>query len=945
MRAVVAGMVLVLAGVARGEHRGLPVLDVLPQSLHRGGAQTFDAAQDPRGILYFGNLSGVITYDGAWWSTISLPNESAVFAVESDAAGVVAAGGVGELGYLVAAPDGTLGYQSLVDQLPPLARDVGEVRGVCTTGRGFVFATERFTIEWNGGAPRVIEQHLHGGGPSRCGVIDGVIHLWGGDGLHRVERGRVVPAALAGMRIDAAVGSNGRTIVAAREGGLLAIAGGAAEPFGEEASRWLQGKLVTDACALGDGRLAFATRESGLLILTRDGAIDEILDATAGLPDDVLLCVLPDREGAVWLAYHGPLVRVDLTSPVTILDQRRGLRGATNSITRDGRRLWLTTSHGLFVMEDGRHDVQRVANLGATAWSALPLDGQLLVATSDGIHRLEKDTVRERIAGTAGLTVYQMVHSEADPSTVWLGMREGIGSLRREGGAWRYAGTIEGSPRYARPLLEHDGVLWAGTVFNGMARLGRDGKIARFGSGETSPFVIDDRVAFVQHPGRLFHVDARDDLVPDPDLGHISGHRFFHVVQDGSGNVWINSDPPRIVKRSGGRFAREAQPLSGIGVDIQLLRYEDGAMWFGAADGLYRYAPRATESAIAQPAPLIRRVVAGTGDTLFSDGISTGSGATALRYAFRRLRIEFAPASYRAGVAYQYRLDPIDSAWSEWSPNPFIDYTHLDEGRYTFRLRSRGATGATSEEAQWSFTVHPPWYRTPWMILLGLIAAAGIVALIVKLRTRALRRQAERLRGLVDERTHELAKTVDLLEEANQHLERLSLLDELTGIPNRRYFDRALAQTWEAAAQLAQPLSLILLDLDHFKLLNDAKGHPAGDASLVQVARLLAQRIRRSGDLAARGQDVAARIGGEEFAVLLSNTDAEGATRIAETLRASIQEMVIAFESAALKVTVSCGVATTTPATGNAPELLVRRADRALYDAKAAGRNCVREAA
>ena len=130
-RAVVAGLVLAVAVVARAEHRGLPVLNVFPQSLHRGGAQTFDAAQDPRGILYFGNLSGVITYDGAWWRTIALPNDSAVFAIESDSAGVVAAGGVGELGYL----DSALAYHSLIDQLPPQARDVGEVRGICTTGR------------------------------------------------------------------------------------------------------------------------------------------------------------------------------------------------------------------------------------------------------------------------------------------------------------------------------------------------------------------------------------------------------------------------------------------------------------------------------------------------------------------------------------------------------------------------------------------------------------------------------------------------------------------------------------------------------------------------------------------------------------------------------------------------------------------------------------------
>jgi len=942
MKSPVAGLMLALAFAAHAEHRGLPVLSVIPQSQHRGGAQTFDAAQDARGILYFGNLSGVITYDGAWWSTIKLPNDSAVFAIESDSAGVVAAGGVNELGYLVSKPDGALAYQSLLDQLPPYARDVGEVRGICTAGRGFVFTTERFTIEWNGGAPRVLAQHRGDAAPTRCSTVFGSIFLWGGEGLWEVARDGVTLAGFKGMRLDAVFSANGNLGVAVRDNGLQVLLRGWATfelPFAPEASAWLAGKRVTDATQLRDGRLAITTREDGLLILRADGAIDEILGPAAGLPDDVLLCALADREGALWLAYHGPLVRVDLASSVTVLDARRGLRGSARSLLEYDGKLWITTMRGLYVLEDAPAGARRIAGIDFGAWSLLNVDGELLIGTAEGVYRMRGESTPVRIAGTDDAVVYGMTRSVSDPSRIWLSTRNGVATLRRDGNGWRYDGIVAGTPRYARSILEMNGDVWVGTVFDGVIRMTPDGKLVRYGSGETDVISIGGRMVFVANPGTVHHVSADGTLAPDPLLGHIKGPPpFFRIAEDAAGNVWFNTDPPRVLAREGKGYAREPRPLSGIGLDVQVMQFVDNAMWFGTTDGLYRYAPRATEGAVAQPAPLIRRVVADTGDTLFSDGISTATSTTALRYAFRRLRIEFAPASYRPGVAYQYRLDPIDSAWSDWSSNPFIDYTNLDAERYTFRLRTRGATGTTSQEAQWSFTVHPPWYRTPWMFLLGLLAAAALVALIVKLRTRALGRQAERLRELVDERTHEL-------EDANRHLERLSLLDELTGIPNRRYFDRALAQTWESAAQTMQPLSLILLDLDHFKLLNDAKGHPAGDASLVQVARMLAQRIRRSGELSSRGQDVVARIGGEEFAVLMSNTDAETAARIAESVRASIQEMVIAFESSNLRVTVSCGVATTSHASASTPDALVRRADRALYDAKAAGRNCVREAA
>lgn len=928
-----AGLVLAVAVVARAEHRGLPVLNVFPQSLHRGGAQTFDAAQDPRGILYFGNLSGVITYDGAWWRTIALPNDSAVFAIESDGAGVVAAGGVGELGYL----DSALAYHSLIGQLPPQARDVGEVRGICTTGRGFVFATERFTIEWNGGAPRVLAQHRGDAPPQRCSTIDGGIYLWGGDGLLRVERGGLVPAGFAGLQLDAAVGANGRIVAAVRDGGLQTLVDGAATPFAPEASAFLAGNRVTDATLLRDGRTAIATREGGLLLLRADGAIDEILGPSAGLPDDILLCLLADREGALWLAYHGSLVRVDLASPVTVLDARRGLRGSARSLLEYDGKLWIATMRGLYVLDDAPAGARRIEGIDAAGWSLLNAGGEMLAGTAEGVYRMRGAAAAPvRVPGTEGLVVYNMQRAANDPSRVWLATRSGVGSLQRDGAAWRFGGLVPGSPRYTRSIIEQNGVLWLGTVFDGIVRITPDGRITRYGSGETDATSIGGRMVFVRNPGVIQQLRADGTLVPDPLLGHIKGPPpFFRLTEDGAGNVWINSDPPRVLVRLKNAYAREARPLSGIGIDVQVMEYVDGAMWFATSEGLFRYAPHTAQRPVAQPPPLIRRVVAGTGNTLVSEGIA--SGATELPYAFRRLRIEFAPASYRAGVAYQYRLDPLDSAWSDWSTNPFIDYTNLGEGHYTFRVRSRGATGVISGEAAWTFTVHPPWYRTPWMFLLGLLVAGGLVALIVKLRTRALARQAERLHALIEERTREL-------EDANHHLERLSLLDELTGIPNRRYFDRALAQSWEAASHTMKPLSLILLDLDHFKMLNDARGHPAGDASLVQVARLLAQRIRRSGDLAARGPDVAARIGGEEFGILLSNTDLPTATRIAEALRESVQEMVIAFESANLRVTVSCGVATTTHAADHSAEGLVRRADRALYAAKAAGRNCVREA-
>ena len=915
MRRSAASLVLGLAFAcfARGEDAGLPVLRVIAQSEHRAGPQNFDVAQDRRGLLYFGNLRGVLTYDGEWWRVTALPNDAAVFSVESDSAGVIAVGAVRELGYLTAAHE----YRSLLPQLPPAQRDVGDVRGVCTSGRGFVFATEHHAIEWNGGTPRILGELAPG---TRCGRAGNSVMLWNATGLHRLERGRIVRAGFEGRQVDAAVETlDGRLLVAVRGEGLFLDHA----KLDADAST-----MVTDMVALRDGGAAVLTREDGVLFLDAQGTPHERLGSEAGLPDNVLAAGLVDAEGALWLAYHGPVARIDLALPLTVYDQRRGVKGSPNHVLARGDRTFFSTSHGLFALSAQRAAMAtRVAGIPPPAWEALDVDGALLVGTTDGAFLVRDGASPALIRGTETLAVYTMLRSRRDPSKIWLGTRKGLATLQQDGAAWRFGGLIAGTPGYLRSLLEHDGALWAGTVFNGVVRVGADGAVRQSGSGEMGVVLLGGRVVAAGN-GALSNIDAAGRLVPDPRFGQIRvPGGFFTAVEDAQGNVWLSSEPPLVVPRTKDGYARETRPLPAVvGPVANITRDAQGAIWFAAHDGAFRYRPAA---APAQPLPLIR----------------ASAASAPLPHDFGRLRIEFAPASYGSGVMYQYRLDPVDETWSAWTREPFIDYMGLGGGDYAFRLRARGSTGAISEEARWSFSVKPPWYLEPLPIALALLVAAALVALIVKLRTRALRRQADRLRALVAERTQDLS-------EANQHLERLALLDPLTSIPNRRYFDRALARAFERAREKQVPVGLVVLDLDLFKEVNDAYGHAAGDAALIQICRLLGQRVRRSGEyttrrsgeFTSRSGDVVARIGGEEFAILLVSTATEGAVRTAETLRTSIEALEIEFEGKTFRLTASCGVATIIPREDDTPEALVRRADAALYEAKAAGRNCVRVA-
>ncbi|GBD41532.1 putative diguanylate cyclase YedQ [bacterium HR39] len=177
-------------------------------------------------------------------------------------------------------------------------------------------------------------------------------------------------------------------------------------------------------------------------------------------------------------------------------------------------------------------------------------------------------------------------------------------------------------------------------------------------------------------------------------------------------------------------------------------------------------------------------------------------------------------------------------------------------------------------------------------------------------------------------------RTVEELERVCAELAVAATTDPLTGLFNRRAFVARLAEAWAEAERLGHPLALVLLDLDRFKEINDTFGHEAGDRVLQHTARLLRARARR--------YDVPARIGGEEFALLLPGAGRAQGVRAAERLRADLEGTPVDIDSAGVRVTASFGVAA--HPTAEDPQELMRRADRALYAAKRAGRNRVEAA-
>jgi len=213
-----------------------------------------------------------------------------------------------------------------------------------------------------------------------------------------------------------------------------------------------------------------------------------------------------------------------------------------------------------------------------------------------------------------------------------------------------------------------------------------------------------------------------------------------------------------------------------------------------------------------------------------------------------------------------------------------------------------------------------------------------------QLRLRRLQQQLQAQNTCLQETNQRLREEIAYREQiesklqyANQELERLAALDGLTHLANRRRFEEYLLHVWERAAREGEPVCLLLCDVDYFKAFNDTYGHQAGDECLRAIARILQTCCRRATDLVAR-------YGGEEFAAILPNTEASGGQHVGQFIRRQVQGLSIPHATSPAEnggVTISVGVAAQVPTPGSDPAVLVGAGDRALYAAKARGRNRV----
>ncbi|KGJ89177.1 ligand-binding sensor domain-containing diguanylate cyclase [Colwellia psychrerythraea] len=315
-----------------------------------------------------------------------------------------------------------------------------------------------------------------------------------------------------------------------------------------------------------------------------------------------------------------------------------------------------------------------------------------------------------------------------------------------------------------------------------------------------------------------------------------------------------------------------------------------------------------------------------------------------LSYLDNAFSFEFAALDYNAPERnkYAYRLLGFNNDWLDINQRNSAFYTNLAGGDYIFQVKATNSDGVWSDKfLTINLTISTAPWRAWWALLSYVILVVLLIMYFIRLHTlkqqRVIKQQQQFVKALeqqVAEKTSSLSKQTLQLRIANKELEALSFKDGLTGLFNRRYFDSTLSKEINRHRRHNKPLSLLMCDVDYFKLYNDHYGHVEGDKCL----KLVAQSIK---EITAREGDSGCRYGGEEFALILAQTNSSQAELIAKHIQTALEKLSILHETSLSGgyISMSYGVFSSVPTKNCSPEMFISKADEALYKSKDNGRN------
>ena len=790
--------------------------------------------QDKRGVMYFGNNNSILEFDGEKWIRIKTANNRPVRSLAIDKNGKIFVGSENDLGYLTPDLVGKMTYVSLIDHIDSSDKEFGVVWEVYATKKGVYFQTYSKLFLWDGKKMKtwgsdtkfrrsffvkdmmlLQEDHV------------GLVRV-DGDSLNLIRGSNI----FNNKKINAVVQYDKRhmAVITSKDEIYLMFLNthnnmASVLPFPSEIDEFLIYNRANKGLNLGNKTFAIGTWGEGIAIIDHAGRLVQAINKSTGLQDGVIQYQYLDNNENLWLALSNGISRVKVKSPITNFDEKTGMEGTIEGITRQFGTLFVGSQTGLYYVSSDVSSGQigpqenlsahlsklvKLSEINIACWYLEPFntesDTLLLASLDDGVYEIDKNFKANLIMKCVAYDVFQ---SKKDPNRVFVGLGNGLMSLYRKNGKWIQEDRIEGIEETIFKIEEDpDGNVWIGTTQRkGVLKLGItydenkiiSTQITKYDMpiGDVVVLYYQDRPLMATGDG-IFTIDEKTQTaIPDPEFKIFfdqykkpNTKGVHRITEDHNGQIWIITyyksgfEIGYMQKTDKGLHWNKTPfiEISEQGIIHALYHDKDGITWLGGPDGLYRYDANIEKNYEKPFNALIRKVTLGEDSVIYAGNYSDEKGLVALDqpdvfkfvfpYANNSITFIVAAQSFEQedDRQYSYFLEGYDREWTKWKRETKKNYTNLPEGAYYFRVKAKNLYGYESNEAVYEFTILPPWYRTIWAYISYVLFFIGVLYAGIKLNSRRLEREKEVLEGIVVERTAEVVRQKEEIEEKNQDI-------------------------------------------------------------------------------------------------------------------------------------------------------------------------------
>ncbi|WP_243392545.1 triple tyrosine motif-containing protein [Solitalea longa] len=759
---------------------------------YKAGTQNWDVAQDERGILYFGNNEGLLTFNGHFWNLYRLPNLTVIRSVEIDSKSRIYIGGQDEIGYFFPGNNGSLQYHSLISLIPENERRFSDIWNICIVNDEVFFRSINKILHYKEGSIKVYKTETEW---QFLGLVNNQLYAQSQQGgLMKYNNGIWRPFCEDEVLKNAAITSvanfgKDTLLVSTLKKGLFYLVNNKLISKKTELDKNFYSDRIYCCKRVNEQWFAIGTTSAGVIIIDKKGNLVQKYTFQDGLQNNNIRGLLIDKHKNLWLPSDDGIDFIELNSPIKSIHPDRSKQTTSYAINVFNDQLYIGTSNGLYQakLEKGQRDFSlsksvftEVSNASGQVWNLDEINGHLLMGHEDGCFEITGPTAKQ-IYNTPGTWLFQPVSNVFPTRSIIAGTYKGLQNINFLNGAFADLGHIDGLYESLRFIAfdNSSNTVWASHPYRGVFRLQLSADLKS----------IDKKTIYTQKEGLpsnlgnyIYRVKNRIVVATTKGIYEFDDHkkRFIqsnllnatlnnftlrYLKEDPDGNVWFVTDKTVGVVdfqlSSGNKpsvfYFPELNDKIVKGFE-SIYPYNKENIFIGASKAVYHLNYKKYIDNISKPTVVLGKVkLSGQEDSTIFGGYFLNEGKSSLTqsskdiyklsHSYNSIHFEYSSTLFeqQKNTVFSYQLVGFDDDWSPWTDKMEKDYTNLPAGKYSFKVKARNNLGSDSLPVVYTFIVLPPWYQTWWMYCFYGLLISGILLYVYRWQQRKHQEEQQKL--------------------------------------------------------------------------------------------------------------------------------------------------------------------------------------------------------